>query len=216
MMVSVITRLSSIRRVIGQFLGYSLLVSGLVGCSQLEVEMTSGAEEALLPPGMARIVFIRSTPFNHKALAALYSVKGDGLEFIGILNNETRISHDIVPGNHAFMVAAGTVDYMRAEIRPGFTYYAVLVSGIGSSTRQFSLWPVRKGMRGEFYTDSSEFPRWLATTGVVKNNARTRQWDRDNRSRIKEMHDKLWPVWEKGQSSYEINEHTLHADDGLN
>lgn len=198
-----------------KWVAVALLISFIGGCSQLEVDMAPDSGNFSPAEGLARIVFIRSTLFNNKDTAAVFHVSDPGLHFIGVLNNDTRISFDVTPGKQAFMVSSMTVDYMRANLKAGATYYAIVAPGIGSTTRQFSLWPVRKGMGGEYFTDSSDFSYWLSNTVPVKNNERSLNWYDKNRVRLEEMHQKLWPAWDKGKTTYELDQKTLHPGDGM-
>lgn len=187
----------------------------LAGCSQIEVEMAPAINEKASNRDQANIIFIRSSPFNNKETSSVFRTEGDQIEFIGILNNDKRISFKVDPGQHVFMVASNSVEYMHADVRAGLTYYVMVAPGIGASTRQFALWPVRKGFGGEYYTDSRDFPYWLANTQAVKNSKKSFQWFSENRSRIEEMHRSLWPAWGKGMNKYELQKRTLNADDGL-
>lgn len=194
----------------------ALLVSTLflVACST--VKMTSN-EESLSDAqntGLATIIFLRSSPFNKKEIASIYEVIDGDLKFIGVLQNDTRISYKASPGKHVFMVYSVSVEYMKAEVKEGLTYYSMISPGIGGSTKRFFMWPVRKGISVDFYTESRDFPYWLSSTKPVVNNKKTIQWFAENRLKLKDMHDSIWPIW-KQAPAHEIDRHTLHAKDGM-
>jgi len=112
----------------------------MVSCSS--VDMTPDVSVSASDPDQANIVFLRSSPFNYKEITSVYEVTGQKLQFIGLLNNDTRLTYTVAPGHHLFLVASSTVDYMRAEIEAGRVYYAIVAPGIGARTRQFSIFPV--------------------------------------------------------------------------
>lgn len=195
-------------------LGMIISILFIAACST--VKMTS--DEEILPDTqtdkLSRIIFLRSSPFNKKEIASIFEVIDGDIKFIGILQNETRISYDTSPGKHIFMVSSVSVEYMKAELKEGLTYYSMIAPGVGTSTKRFFMWPVRKGLSTDYSTESRDFPYWLSNTKQVVNNKKTRQWFSENKQSLKIMHDSVWPAW-KQSPAYEVERHTLHTKDGM-
>ncbi|RRJ83233.1 hypothetical protein [Aestuariirhabdus litorea] len=186
----------------------------LAGCAG--VKMTPMAEQALRPlaADQSRVQFFRSSFVGSAIAASVYDVTGEEVEFLGILNNDTRIIVDRPPGKRTFMVVSEAADYMHAELDPGLTYYSIITPRMGMWKARFSMWPVRNGAAGEYQIDSSEFAEWMRETQVMGLSSKARGWFELNKEDVLEKHAKYWPVWLK-KSPQDLDERTLHGADGV-
>lgn len=100
-------------------------------------------QEQAVPSGKSRVVFMRSSFVGSVINATVYDVTRGEPIFIGILPNASKLVYDVEPGEYTFMVTSEVADFMKATVRAGRTYYAVVTPRMGAMMARFSFAPVR-------------------------------------------------------------------------
>ncbi len=191
----------------------ALLNVFLVGCSGVQMTPIESNDVKTLSMDKSRVIFLRSSVVAEVSDLMLVDVTSGEPELIGVLNNETRVSFDVDPGKHTFMLVAETVDFLNAELKPGLTYYS-LVEPVGSGLRAyFSIWPIRSDPDAVYSVESKEFRQWLRDTIPVENNQDSLQWFEDNREVIIAKYQQYWPEWNT-QATLDIERQSLLPEDG--
>src|SRR3954466_9873239 len=107
------------------------VVLGMTGCAG-----TGGMVKAEGPmphnPNEATIVFMRSSFMGSAISASVFDVSQGSSKFIGIVQNGTKVAYSVPPGEHVFMVASESADFMKATLLPGKTYYALVTPRVGA------------------------------------------------------------------------------------
>ncbi len=157
-------------------LGLFMLVL-ISGCAS--TKMSVKHDQQLVAPAFTtvRIVFIRSSFLGSAIQASVFDVTSGEPEFIGILSNATKLSHEVQPGKHVFMVVSEAADFMEATLVGGKTYFAMVTPRMGAWKARFSMYPVRNGGTGKFQYSSNEFQGWLAGTSLLDNTPESEAWN---------------------------------------
>jgi len=165
-------------------------------------------------PDKAQVVFMRSSFVGSAINASLFEVKGDQNEFIGIMANGTKISHEVEPGEHTFMVVSEAADFMKANLEAGKTYYAMVTPRMGAWKARFSFQPIKKSADSNFSTSSKNFGDWVNGTKLVENSEASQLWAQNNAQSIESKKDAYLTKW-LSKDPEEIARQTLEATDGL-
>ncbi|MFV8782807.1 hypothetical protein ACNKU7_10335 [Microbulbifer sp. SA54] len=178
--------------------------------------MVTSANQTLSAPApeKAQIVFMRSSMLGSAINASLFEVTDSGNAFIGIMANGTKISHEVEPGEHTFMVVSEAADFMRANLEAGKTYYAMVTPRMGAWKARFSFQPIRTGDEGKFSTESEEFPGWVAGTKLVENSAQSLLWAENQATSVNKKKEAYYTKWQ-AKDQEEIARQTLNATDGI-
>ena len=178
--------------------------------------MVTSADQTLTAPdpNKAQVVFMRSSFVGSAINASLFEVTDSGNEFIGIMANGTKISREVEPGEHTFMVVSEAADFMRADLEAGKTYYAMVTPRMGAWKARFSFQPLRNDGEGKFTTDSDEFGNWVAGTKLVENSAQSLLWAENNAASVDKKKNAYFTKWQ-AKDPEEIERQTLKATDGL-
>jgi hypothetical protein len=189
----------------------ALLVLSSCASTRMQVATQQGLVPAV--PGKAQIVFLRSSSAGSAFQSSVYDVTSGNPFFIGIVANNTRVSHLTDPGKRTFMVVSEAADFMQAELSEGRTYYSIVTPQTGAWKAHFSLHPIKKDPAGKFSTASPDFAGWLANTRLVENTPESEQWARDNNKDVQEKYHEYWPKW-LGKTAEEKEQLTLRPEDG--
>ena len=178
--------------------------------------MVTSANQTLTAPdpSKAQIVFMRDSFVGSAINASLFEVTGNGNEFIGIMANGTKISREVEPGEHTFMVVSEAADFMRADLEAGKTYYAMVTPRMGAWKARFSFQPVRKDGEGKFSTASDEFGTWVAGTKLVENSQQSLLWAENNAASVNKKKDAYYTKWQ-AKDAEEQERQSLKATDGI-
>ena len=195
-------------------LTFILVAMTMLGCAAVQMTPVSDQVSTSMAQDVSRVVFMRYSFVGSAIASSVYDVTGGDIEFIGVLNNETKISYQTSPGKHVFMVVSEAADYMEADLLGGKTYYSMVTPRFGAWKARFSMWPIRTGGEGKYFTESDNFKKWVNNTKLVENNEKTQQWFENNKESIKEKHDRYWPTWESN-SPEETASRTLRPEDGM-
>ncbi|NQZ08563.1 MAG: hypothetical protein HRT35_15530 [Algicola sp.] len=188
----------------------------IVGCGS--TSMVPAPSQAINTPseGNAQFVFMRSSFFGGAISASLFDVTDIKAEpvFIGIIDNNTKLTYSASPGKYTFMVVSEAADFMEANVVGGKTYYAMVTPRMGAWKARFSLWPVRNDGSSKFNTTNGDFAEYKADTKLMTNSEKSKAWFTGNLNSIKSKQVKHWVTW-KQKTSEALKEKTLNPNDGL-
>jgi len=166
--------------------------------------MTAVAEqdEILVPESdKALIHFLRPSSFGGAIQATLY----DGVDYIGTISANTRVSYEAAPGEHMFMVIGESADFLQAELLEGKVYFATVEPRPGFWKARFSLRP----MNGQVAQEKID--KWMDGTKQVIVDEDGIAWAEQHQEDILKKREKYLPTWhDKPDSGKQI----LHADSG--
>jgi len=186
----------------------------VVGCASNPMQVAPDQTIDEPPADKAQVVFLRSSFVGSAISASLYEVTGGKTEFIGVINNGTKVVHETTPGKQTFMVVSEAADFLEAELEGGKTYHAIVTPRMGAWKARFSLWPIRKGSDGRFNTESDDFNSWMENTDLMVNTPESRQWFENNKASVMSKQKEYWEVWQE-KSDADLAERTLRPDDGM-
>jgi hypothetical protein len=189
--------------------GVILLIMLLGASVYAKNGMMAKVDRKLTPnPNQALIVFMRSSFAGSAISASLYDVSKDDNKFIGIMYNGTKVCYDVDPGEYIFMVAGESVDFMKATVSAGKTYFALVTPRMGAWRARFSFKPLRQSD-----LTGSEFSKCDSKTYVVAITPEAEEWAKGYASDIAEMRASSWPEW-LALTPEEKDSMTLRAEDG--
>jgi len=171
------------------------------------VILVSGCQSTLMEPsaeqastngksGNAQVVFIRSAFVGQAIQASVFDVTDGQPKFIGIVSNDTKVSYEVTPGEHMFMVVGESADFLKANVAADKTYYTVVSPRMGFWAARFSMHPVRNNQRSKFKYDSKDFKEMLNDTKFVKSGAKAEQWAQKHAPSIAKKLAKYLPAWQ--------------------
>ena len=184
-----------------------LLPIGLAACGG-GAQMIAGGEAPVIRQGESMVVFMRSTFVGSAIAASVFDVTGAETQFIGILNNNTKIAYPVKPGQSTFMVVSEAADFMQVTVAAGRTYYALVTPRPGMWKARFSFRPVRQGELG-----GAEFAGWSSATQFVANSPQTLSWAAQNSADVNSKRSQYWPEWTSKPDVQRASQ-TLNAEDG--
>ena len=178
--------------------------------------MVTSANQTLTAPdpSKAQVVFMRDSFVGSAINASLFEVTENGNEFIGIMANGTKVSREVEPGEHTFMVVSEAADFMRADLEAGKTYYAMVTPRMGAWKARFSFQPLQKEGDSKFTTSSKEFGDWVAGTKLVENSQQSLLWAENNAASVNKKKEAYYTKWQT-KDPEEIDRQTLKATDGI-
>ncbi|MCZ4303272.1 hypothetical protein O4G98_00850 [Zoogloeaceae bacterium G21618-S1] len=185
----------------------------LAGCASTPMKEAATQTIQTVRADESQVVFMRSSFLGAAISASLYDVSKGAPEFIGIVDNGTKIAYTTQPGKRVFMVVSEAADFMEAELLPGKTYYSLVTPRMGMWKARFSLWPIRTDGTSEYNTASESFNGWLTGTKLVENSPETLAWNTENLDSVKSKYAEYWAVW-KDKSAEDLAARTLKPTDG--
>ncbi|MBX2869891.1 MAG: hypothetical protein KTR18_14525 [Acidiferrobacterales bacterium] len=182
----------------------------LTGCAGTVVnmqELPEGEVPRGANPGQAQIVFMRPSNLGFAIQSSVFEIINDEPQLIGIVAAKKKVSYQVDPGEHLFMVIGESADFMSANIAADKTYHALVTPRIGAWKARFSLRPVSSEDRG-----SGKFNEWNTATNWVAKSATSDSWAEKNIASIRKKQEKYFKKWmNKGRE----NQPRLRADDGI-
>lgn len=167
----------------------------LSGCQSTLMEPVAEQAQTNAQAGNAQVIFMRSAFVGQAIQASVYDVTSGTPEFIGIVSNDTKVSHMVSPGEHMFMVVGESADFLKANVAEGKTYYSVVTPRMGFWKARFSMHPVRNDETAKFKYGSKDFNEMLADSKFVKSGPKAEQWALKNANSISSKMNKYLPEW---------------------
>ncbi len=186
------------------------LIMLLAGCAGGVVNMQEvpEAEVPLGPnPGQSQIIFMRPSSFGFAIQSSVFEIVDDEPRLVGIVASKKKVSYQVEPGEHLFMVVGESADFMSTDLDPDKTYHALVTPRIGAWKARFSLRPVTLEDRS-----NGEFDGWNDATKWVVKSAASDTWAAENMSSIKKKQNKYLPKWQNKGSE---NQPRLQRGDGI-
>jgi len=133
-------------------ISFILLVFSSIGCSGRVKHMDIVPREKTVistPPkkGKAKIIFIRPTSMGHFFQSSVFEIKNKKPSIVGIVPAKKKISYEVEPGKHLFMVVSESADFMKAELLADKTYVVFITPRTGWFKSRFSLEPIYRNTR---------------------------------------------------------------------
>lgn len=171
-------------------------VISFTGCSGSISNMQVAQVNKIEKPkeGESKIVFIRPSSMAYAIQSSVFKIEDNEPKMVGILAAKKKLSYDLKPGKHLFMVVGESADFMSAEVKEGKTYYALVTPRMGLWKARFSLKPVDS-------KESKNLNEYIANTQLVEVNEDTKQWALNNKDSIKSKYVDYHVKWmEKDES----------------
>jgi hypothetical protein len=168
----------------------TLLASGCAGT--VKNMSTVPQEKSVASPaeGKAMVVFMRPSGLGFAIQSSVFEIVGDTPSLIGIVAAKKKVSYQLEPGKHLFMVIGESADFMSAELEPNKTYYALVTPRMGVWKARFSLKPIHADE-----LISSEFEEWLKDCEWVEKSPATDSWFAANIASIQSKHQEYFAKW---------------------
>lgn len=168
----------------------SLLLSGCAG---------SVKNMRLIPPdriisapeeGKSMVVFMRPSGMGFAVQSSVFEINEKNPLLIGILAAKKKVSYQLEPGKHLFMVVGESADFMSAELEANKTYYALVVLRMGVWKARFSLKPIHSDE-----LNSPQFNKWLKGCKWVEKTPDSINWTNNNSDNIQSKYNKYYSKW---------------------
>ena len=172
----------------------------LSGCQSTLMEPVVEQAQTNAQAGNAQVIFMRSAFVGQAIQASVYDVTSGTPKFIGIVSNDTKVSHMVSPGEHMFMVVGESADFLKANVAEGKTYYSVVTPRMGFWKARFSMHPVRNDETAKFKYGSKDFKEMLADSKFVKSGPKAEQWALKNANSISSKMNEYLPEWKQKAS----------------
>lgn len=101
---------------------FLFLATGCAGAKLMVVDKE--VNNVSLPNNQAAIIFIR--PVNYGISVPIAEYKNNDFTFIGNTSPYTAIMHITTPGTHEYVVAGGSSDILKANLKAGMYYYVFI------------------------------------------------------------------------------------------
>lgn len=178
------------------FFAYLLLLSGCAGT--VKNMSTVPASEVVTSPadGKSMIIFMRPSSLGFAIQSSVFEVKKENVSLVGIVAAKKKVSYELEPGEHLFMVVGESADFMSAELEPNKTYYALVTPRMGMWKARFSLKPIHSAE-----LSSAQFKEWLQDCEWVEKSPASESWARSNMPSIQSKREKNYSKWMSKDSS---------------
>lgn len=191
--------MSNKRRRAPSYFAALFFVLFLSGCASTATNMQ------MVPPdkitvapekGKSMVVFMRPSDVSGAAQSSLFEIKKDTPSLIGIIEAREKISYQLEPGEHLFMVVGKNTDFMSAELQANKTYYAHIMPKMGRWVGRFSLYPIPLN---QLY--SARLNERLESCKWVEKTAAANDWVNSNMADLQSKYKKHYAEWMKKDSS---------------
>lgn len=175
-----------------------LSVLCLTGCAGAVKNMAVvPVEEVMTSPmkGKSMVVFLRPSALGFGVQSSVFEVKDETVILAGIVAAKKKVSYELDPGEHLFMVIGENADFMTAELEPNKTYFALVSPRMGMWKARFVLEPIHADV-----VHSSELEDWLKECEWVKKTADSETWARSNMPSIQSKRFEFYEAW-KGKGA---------------
>ena len=184
----------------------TLLISG---CAETDTYMRPvPSDNIVVGPenGKAMIVFMRPSGVGGGIYSHIFEIKEDKPLLIGTVSGHQKISYQLEPGKHHFMVASSNADFITAELTANKTYYARITPVMGRWRGRFSLNPIPIKL---LY--SSQFNTLLEECEWVEKSPDSNTLADSNITSIQSNYEKYYAEWRAKDASQRFS---LHPRDG--
>ena len=168
----------------------ALLFSGCAGT--VKNMRTVPPDEIVAAPeeGKSIVVFMRPSTLGFGIQSSVFEISGDDSSLVGIVAAKKKVSYQLEPGKHLFMVVGESADFMSADLEENKTYYALVTPRMGVWKARFSLKPIH-----DSELNSSQFSEWLEGCEWVETNADSETWASSNMASIQSKREGYYAKW---------------------
>ena len=142
------------------------------------------------PEGKSMVVFMRPSGIGFAIQSSVFEIKDGYPSLIGVVAAKKKVTCELEPGSHLFMVIGENADFMSAELEANKTYYALVTPRMGVWKARFSLKPVHADE-----LDSPEFTKWLDGCEWVEKTSDSENWANNHMPSIQSKRDKYYEKW---------------------
>lgn len=170
-----------------------LLALFLIGCAGTVKNMRVVPPDRVVSApeeGMSMVVFMRPSTLGYAIQSSVFEIKEDKPLLVGIVAAKAKVSYQLEPGEHLFMVVGESADFMSAELEANKTYYALVTPRMGAWKARFSLKPVHAGE-----TSGSQFSEWKEDCEWVEKSPASDEWASANMASIQSKYEKYYKKW---------------------
>ena len=181
----------------------------LAGCTgpQKKMEVVTPDRIPSRPEhGKAMVVFMRPSSMGYGFQSSVFEVRDDQPVLAGILAQKEKLTYQLDPGEHLFMVIGESADFMSADLQAGKTYYALVTPRMGAWRARFSLKPIYGDMIG-----SPEFNKWAKVCQWVVKTPDADLWAQANMPSIQSKQRSYYQKW---MMKHESERPRLRREDG--
>lgn len=189
-----------------------LVFGGCAGSSKYMRKVPLDRTSYAPASGKSLVIIMRPSGFAYAIDSSVFDVSSDSDDtndkLVGIVPAKKKVAYMTEPGEHLFMAVGESADFMKADLKEGKTYYALVTPRMGLWKARFSLKPVRKDQ-----LDSKEFSSWVETCEYIENTEASHHWAKDNWSSIQSKKKGYLEKWNK-KSKKDKDDATLWPQDG--
>ena len=175
------------------YLILAVALLSLSGCSGAIKNMQiATVDNTLTKPieGKSKVIFMRPSTLAFGIQSSLFKIKDKKPSIIAIIAAKKKVSYDVEPGKHIFMIMGESADFMYANLLPNKTYYALVTPRMGIWKARFSLKPLTN-----MELNSEEFKQWIQDCQTVESNTDTKIWANENIEDIQENYIECYKDW---------------------
>ena len=122
--------------------------------------------------------------------SSVFTIDKNKPSIVGIIAAKKKVSYELEPGEHLFMVVGESADFMSATLEPNKTYYALVTPRMGWWKARFSLKPIHAKE-----LDTKQFKEWLKDCQLVEISTDTRAWADRNSPSIQSKFNEYYKDW---------------------
>jgi hypothetical protein len=181
------------KRVISSYFAVCLLALFLSGCAGTVKNMRAVPPDRVVAApeeGKSMVVFMRPSTLGFAIQSSVFEIKEDKPLLVGIVAAKAKVSYQLEPGEHLFMVVGESADYMSAELEVNKTYYALVTPRMGAWKARFSLKPIHVDE-----TSGSQLDEWKEDCEWVEKSPASDDWASTNMASILSKHNKYYKKW---------------------
>ena len=172
---------------------------GFSGCAGSVSNMKVAAPNKMInapTSGKSKIVFMRPSSFGFAIQSSVFKVDNNQQSIVGIVAAKKKVSYELKPGKHLFMVVGESADFMSADLEADKTYYALVTPRMGLWKARFSLAPVSASQ-----LNSEKFNSWLNDCQLVEVTSDTQQWANENSESVQSKYNDYYQDWINKEAS---------------
>jgi len=170
-----------------------ILTLGFSGCAGTVKHMNvASVDKTMEAPknGKSKIVFMRPKAYGYAVQSSVFEINNNQPSIVGIVPAKKKISYELEPGQHFFMVVGESADFMTATVEANKTYYVLVVPRMGLWKARFSLRPIHTN---EFSTE--ELNAWLNECQLLEISEETQKWADENSDSTQSKYNEYYKDW---------------------
>ncbi|MCD4764417.1 MAG: hypothetical protein K8R28_10405 [Desulfobacterales bacterium] len=140
--------------------------------------------------GKSMVVFMRPSGMGFAIQSSVFEINEENPSIVGIVAAKKKVSYQLEPGKHLFMVVGESADFMSAELEANKTYYALVTLRMGVWKARFSLKPIHSDV-----LNSPQFNKWLEGCEWVEKTPDSENWASSNSGSIQSKYNKYYSKW---------------------